>query len=67
MDEGVARLAKSYAAFAETEAKGRSPLYVDICNGIAADTVLLDRLAAMPAEKQQPTSCWPQSSIRHRA
>ena len=25
MDEGVARLAKSYAAFAETEAKGPIP------------------------------------------
>jgi hypothetical protein len=54
MADGAERLGQTYAAFVENEAKGRSPLYVEICNGVAADDALLTRLAALPLEKQQP-------------
>lgn len=53
-NEEFARLAQTYAGFAEKEAKGRSPLYVDVCQGVAGDPVLLARLAALPQEKRQP-------------
>lgn len=54
MAEGAARLAEVYSAFAEHEAAGRSPLYAEICRGVAQDGNLLARLVALPLEKQQP-------------
>jgi hypothetical protein len=54
MAEGAARLAEVYSAFAEHEAAGRSPLYAEICHGMAQDGELLARLAALPLGKQQP-------------
>jgi hypothetical protein len=54
MSEGSARLAQTYLAFAEKEAKGRSPLYHEICRGVAGDAILLARLSALPREKRQP-------------
>jgi hypothetical protein len=54
LNEAAVRLGASYADFAEKEAAGRSPLYAEICRGIAGDAVLLQRLAALPLEKQQP-------------
>jgi hypothetical protein len=53
-DGRVSRLSKAYADFADLEAGPRSPLYVEICRGIATDTELLTRLADLPPEKQQP-------------
>ena len=47
-------LAEVYADFADQEAASRSPLYADICRGIADDAALLVRLAELPLEKQQP-------------
>jgi hypothetical protein len=47
-------LGLTYTDFAEKEAAGRSPLYAEICRGIAGDGALLDRLAGLPLEKQQP-------------
>jgi hypothetical protein len=47
-------LANIYSAFADQEAAGRSPLYAQICPGIAGDPSLLGRLVALPLEKQQP-------------
>jgi hypothetical protein len=54
LNEAAVRLGASYADFAEKEAAGRSPLYAEICRGIAQDALLLQRLAALPLEKQQP-------------
>jgi hypothetical protein len=50
----ASRLAETYSVFAEQEAASRSPLYAQFCQGIAQDEALLDRLAALPPEKQQP-------------
>jgi hypothetical protein len=50
----VSRLSKAYADFADKEAGPRSPLYAEICHSIAADTALLNKLAELPLEKQQP-------------
>lgn len=46
-------IAAAYREFARA-AVGRSSLYVEITNRIADDEMLLDRIAALPAEKQQP-------------
>jgi len=54
MTEDVTRLGAAYAAFAEKEAASRSPLYAELCRGIAQDTALLEKLAGLPVEKQQP-------------
>jgi hypothetical protein len=48
-----AAIAAAYREFARA-AEGRSPLYVEIANGVAADEALLARIAALPPEKQQP-------------
>jgi Uncharacterized protein conserved in bacteria (DUF2332) len=50
----ASRLAETYSVFAEQEAANRSPLYAQFCQGIAQDEALLDRLAALSPEKQQP-------------
>lgn len=50
----AARVADVYTIFAEQEAAGRSPLYAQFCKGIAQDLSLLNRVAALPPEKQQP-------------
>lgn len=54
MNEAAVRLGISYADFSEKEAAGRSPLYADLCRGIAQDMALLEKLAGLPLEKQQP-------------
>ncbi len=53
-DGRMSRLSKAYADFADHEAATRSPLYTEICRGVAGDAVLLAKLAALPPEKQQP-------------
>ena len=50
----ASRLADIYSVFADQEAANRSPLYAQFCQGIAQDEPLLDRLVALPKEKQQP-------------
>jgi hypothetical protein len=50
----VLRLSTAYRQFAEQEAAGRSPLYATLCRGIAGEHTLLERLAVLPLEKQQP-------------
>lgn len=47
-------IARHFHRFAETEAKGRSPLYETLAHAIADDAVILAFLAALPVEKQQP-------------
>jgi len=50
----ISTTAQTYADFAEKEARGRSPLYVEVCLGISRDTEFLPRLAALPKDKRQP-------------
>jgi hypothetical protein len=53
-DTTLDRLAKRYAVFAEKEARGRSPLYVELASAIARDQATLTFLATLPVAKQQP-------------
>src|SRR6185312_17196018 len=46
-------IAAAYREFARA-ARGRSPLYVEIAGAIAEDEALVDRIASLPSEKQQP-------------
>jgi hypothetical protein len=52
--DAVARLADVYRRFADREAVSRSPLYVEICEGIAGDGDILSLLVRLPLEKRQP-------------
>jgi len=53
-DTCMSRLSKAYADFADQEAGPRSPLYAEICHGVANDRALLAKLVELPLEKQQP-------------
>jgi hypothetical protein len=46
--------AENYRRFAACEARGRSPLYEQLANGVADDPELLAFLAGFPKEKRQP-------------
>jgi len=48
------RLAAGYRDFAEHEARGRSPLYVELAAGVAADREILEWLDGLPTGKRQP-------------
>jgi hypothetical protein len=50
----VARTANQYRRFAQSEARGKSPLYETLAEGVAADSDLLTLLASQPPEKRQP-------------
>jgi hypothetical protein len=60
---GSDRVARRYAAFAEKEAKGRSPLYADLACRIARDRSTLTFLAQLPVAKQQPNLLF--AALRH--
>jgi hypothetical protein len=47
-------IARQFRRFAETEAKGRSPLYESLARGVASDPEILGFLATLPMAKQQP-------------
>jgi hypothetical protein len=47
-------IARRFRRFAETEARGHSPLYETLANGVASDPDILTFLAELPAAKQQP-------------
>lgn len=47
-------LSTRYRRFAEVEARGRSPLYEALANGVAADPEAIGFLLTLPKEKQQP-------------
>jgi hypothetical protein len=51
MTEAIAR---RFRRFAETEARGRSPLYEALAAGIAEDPEILGFVAELPIAKQQP-------------
>jgi hypothetical protein len=57
-------LAGVFARFAEREARGRSPLYEELCRGVAEDRAVLRVLADLPAAKQQPNLLL--ASVRYR-
>ncbi|MGP3933415.1 DUF2332 domain-containing protein [Nonomuraea sp. KM88] len=46
--------AEEYRRFAAMEARGRSPLYERLADGVAGDRELLDLLAGLPPAKRQP-------------
>src|SRR3984957_12054111 len=46
--------ARRFIRFAETEVRGRSPLYEALSLGVAGDPEILAFLAPLPPEKQQP-------------
>ncbi len=47
----VDQLERAYECFADQEAKGRSPLYVELAHGVADDVDVLTALAELPAAK----------------
>lgn len=48
------RVAQGYRRFAGVEAHGVSPVYEDWAQGVAADPGLIELIAALPRNKQQP-------------
>ena len=50
----MSRVAAGYEDFAEHEAAGRSPLYVELAHGVAHDAELLRWLDGLPTGKRQP-------------
>lgn len=47
-------VSENYRRFARFEAARKSPLYHELCEGVADDPDLLDFLAQQPADKRQP-------------
>jgi hypothetical protein len=52
--DAEARSAAEYRDFAAIQARGKSPLYEQLCRAIADDKLVLSRIAALPRERQQP-------------
>jgi hypothetical protein len=52
--DAVERLAARYRRWAAVTVRGRSPLYEDLANGVAADAGLLRLLVELPSIKRQP-------------
>jgi hypothetical protein len=48
------RTANQYRRFAQSEARGKSPLYETLAEGVATDSELLALLASQPPGKRQP-------------
>jgi len=59
----VDQLERAYECFADQEAKGRSPLYVELAHGVADDVDVLAALAELPAAKRQPNLLF--TAVRH--
>lgn len=51
---GHDRIAAGYRRFAAEEARGRSPLYEALAEGVAADPDILEFLSGLPMGKRQP-------------
>jgi hypothetical protein len=49
-----AEISLRYARFADTEARGHSPLYEAIARGVAADEEIIGLLLTLPTHKRQP-------------
>ena len=52
-----------YRDFAEHEAAGRSPLYVELAHAVAESETLLGFVSSLPAHKQQPNLVF--AAVRH--
>jgi hypothetical protein len=52
-DETVST-SQNYQRFATLEARGRSPLYEQFCQSVAADHEVLELITSLPAAKRQP-------------
>jgi hypothetical protein len=50
----LAETAAMYLRFADEEARGRSPLYEELTQGVAADQEIIEFLLTLPREKRQP-------------
>jgi hypothetical protein len=59
------RLAARYRRFGEAEARGHSPLYEALAEGVAGDPAVLRFIAALPPDKQQPNLLF--AAVRHVA
>ncbi|MDQ8727224.1 DUF2332 domain-containing protein [Bradyrhizobium sp. LHD-71] len=58
-----ARTAARYQRFAETEARGRSPLYEQLARGVAASEDVLAFLLTLPDDRRQPNLLL--AAVRH--
>jgi|FEC22Drversion2_1045045.scaffolds.fasta_scaffold00521_30 hypothetical protein len=58
------RTARAYRRFASLEARGRSPLYEGLAEGIAEDGDVLAFLLTLPRPKRQPNLLF--AAVRHR-
>jgi hypothetical protein len=59
----AAKISARYRRFADQEVRGRSPLYQQLALGVAGDRAVLDFLATLPSEKQQPNLLL--AAVRH--
>jgi len=60
----VEEIAAAYQRFAETEARGRSPLYESLARRVAEDGEILAFLLSLPTAKRQPNMLF--AAVRHR-
>lgn len=60
----AARLASRYRRFAAEEARGRSPLYEALAEGVAGDEAVLALLLTLPEAKRQPNLLL--AALQHR-
>lgn len=49
-----ARVSTAYLRFAEDELRDKSPLYDELCRGVASDAEIIEFLLTLPREKRQP-------------
>ena len=61
--EGLAEISARYVHFADTEARGRSPLYEALARAVAEDWETLDFLSTLPDLKRQPNLLL--AAVRH--
>lgn len=64
MDERLA-LAETYRYFGDKDARGVSPLYQELAEGVAGDADVLDLLLDLPVDKRQPNLLF--AAVRHVA
>jgi hypothetical protein len=62
-EDPIDRIAKAYLTFAESEPRGRSALYEELAQRIAADPAALSFLAALPPPNRQPNLLFAAVSI----
>ncbi|MER9019161.1 DUF2332 domain-containing protein [Mesorhizobium sp. M0898] len=62
-EEGLAEISARYIRFADTEARGRSPLYEELARAVAGDREALGFLSTLPDLKRQPNLLL--AAVRH--